>query len=162
MRKTSAGILMYRNDANGRVVLLAHPGGPFYRNKDAGAWTIPKGELDTDEEPAHAARREFIEEIGAEPGGALVSLGEIVQKGGKRVIAFAVEGAVDVTQLRSNTFDLEWPPRSGRMQSFPEVDRVAWMTLAVAREKILPSQIELLDRLERLLDGADQWRKNAS
>ncbi len=142
---------MYKNDARECVVLLAHPGGPFYRNRDAGAWSIPKGELEMGEDAAAAARREFMEEIGTDPGDALTALGEIVQAGGKRVIAFAVQGDMNVDQLKSNLFDLEWPPRSGRMQSFPEVDRAEWMTFETARSKILPSQSELLDRLQALL-----------
>lgn len=147
MRKTSAGILMFKRVADDLFVLLAHPGGPFWKNRDAGAWTIPKGELDDGEDASAAARREFIEEIGIDPGGELEPLGEIMQKGGKRVIAFAAEGDFDVATLRSNTFEIEWPPRSGRLQEFPEVDRAAWMTVAEARKKILPSQVELLHRL---------------
>ena len=147
MRKTSAGILLFKRVAGDVFVLLAHPGGPFWKNRDDGAWTIPKGELDDDEEPSAAARREFEEEMGADPGTDLHPLGEIIQKGGKRVIAFAVEGNFDVAALRSNTFETEWPPRSGRMQTFPEIDKAEWMTVARARAKILPSQTELLVRL---------------
>jgi len=150
MSRRSAGILLYRRTAEGLLVLLAHPGGPFWRSRDAGAWTIPKGELDDGEAAEDAARREFLEELGTDAVGTLQPLGEIVQKGGKRVIAFALESDFDTATLRSNTFDIEWPPRSGRMQSFPEVDRIEWMTLAVAREKILPSQALLLDRLAAL------------
>lgn len=131
-------------------VLLSHPGGPFWKNRDDGAWSIPKGELDIGEEPIAAARREFEEEMGSPPGEPLIPLGEITQKGGKRVIAYAVEGQFDTATLRSNTFETEWPPRSGRMQLFPEVDRAEWMTMAQARKKILPSQIELLERLDSL------------
>ena len=131
-------------------VLLSHPGGPFWKNRDDGAWSIPKGELDIGEEPIAAARREFEEEMGSPPGEPLIPLGEITQKGGKRVIAYAVEGQFDIATLHSNTFETEWPPRSGRMQSFPEVDRAEWMTMAQARKKILPSQIELLERLDSL------------
>jgi predicted NUDIX family NTP pyrophosphohydrolase len=150
MRKTSAGILMFKRRDGELLVLLSHPGGPFWENRDAGAWTIPKGELDADEEPEAAARREFEEEMGKPSGELLSPLGEITQKGGKRVIAFAVEGDFDVTSLRSNTFEMEWPPRSGRKESFPEVDQAQWMTIAQARTKILPSQIELLQRLVEL------------
>ncbi len=132
------------------LVLLSHPGGPFWKNRDDGAWSIPKGELDIGEEPIAAARREFEEEMGSPPGEPLIPLGEITQKGGKRVIAYAVEGQFDTATLRSNTFETEWPPRSGRMQLFPEVDRAEWMTMAQARKKILPSQIELLERLDSL------------
>jgi predicted NUDIX family NTP pyrophosphohydrolase len=114
---------------------------------DAGAWTIPKGEPDRDEPDENCARREFREELGADVTGPLTPLGEIKQKGGKRVTAFAAQGDFDVSALASNTFEMEWPPRSGRVQTFPEVDRAAWMTLAAARGKLLPAQVELLDRL---------------
>jgi predicted NUDIX family NTP pyrophosphohydrolase len=147
MRKTSAGILMFKRRGGELLVLLSHPGGPFWKNRDAGAWTVPKGELDADEGPEAAARREFEEEMGKPPGELLSPLGEITQKGGKRVIAFAVEGEFDVASLQSNTFEMEWPPRSGRKESFPEVDQAQWMTIAQARTKILPSQIALLQRL---------------
>jgi predicted NUDIX family NTP pyrophosphohydrolase len=138
---------MYKRVEGELLVLLAHPGGPFWRRRDLGAWTIPKGELEPGEDAASAARREFGEEIGINPGSVLEALGEIVQKGGKCVTAFVVEGDVDVAQLRSNTFEMEWPPRSTRMQSFPEIDRIQWMSLAQARSKILPSQLPLLQRL---------------
>ncbi len=142
---------MYRRTGGELDVLLVHPGGPFWKNRDDGAWTIPKGELDGDEEPLACARREFREEVGIDPGAKLVHLGEIIQKGGKRVIAFAVEGDFDLANFRSNTFDMEWPPRSGRMQSFPEVDEAQWMTLALARTKMLPAQCEFLDLLVALV-----------
>ncbi len=150
MAKRSSGILLYKRSAGELLVLLAHPGGPFWQKRDCGAWTIPKGEFDSDEAPEDAARREFREELGVEAVGTLQPLGEIVQKGGKQVIAFALEGDFDVAALRSNTFEIEWPPRSGRMQAFPEIDRVEWMALPAAREKLLPSQAELLDRLASL------------
>jgi predicted NUDIX family NTP pyrophosphohydrolase len=150
MTKRSAGILLYKCLGGELLVLLAHPGGPFWRKRDYGAWTIPKGEFDAGELPEDAARREFREELGVEAVGTLQPLGEIIQKGGKRVIAFALEGDFDAAALRSNTFEIEWPPRSGRIQAFPEVDRVEWMALPVAREKLLPSQVELLDRLAGL------------
>jgi predicted NUDIX family NTP pyrophosphohydrolase len=150
MAKRSAGILLYKRIAGELQVLLAHPGGPFWQHRDDGAWTIPKGEFSPDEAPEDAARREFREELGTDAVGTLRPLGEIVQKGGKRVVAFALEGDFDVPSLRSNTFDIEWPPRSGRLQAFPEVDKVEWMTLPVARQKILPSQAVLLDRLTSL------------
>jgi predicted NUDIX family NTP pyrophosphohydrolase len=152
MAKRSAGILLYKHTAGELQVLLAHPGGPFWLHRDYGAWTIPKGEFASDEAAEDAARREFREELGTDALGALQPLGEFVQKGGKRVVAFALEGDFDVAALRSNTFDIEWPPRSGRLQAFPEVDKVEWMTLPVAREKILPSQAVLLERLEGLQD----------
>lgn len=147
MRARSAGILLYKRVDRELFVLLAHPGGPFWRRRDVGAWTIPKGEYAQDEEPLAAARREFREELGIDPPACLQPLGEIKQKSGKHVIAFTAEGDFDVTQLRSNTFEIEWPPRSGRMQSFREIDKVAWFTLDVARRMILPAQVELLTRL---------------
>jgi predicted NUDIX family NTP pyrophosphohydrolase len=150
MTKRSAGILLYKRPGGELLVLLAHPGGPFWQKRDYGAWTIPKGEFDAGEAPEDAARREFREELGVDAVGTLQPLGEIIQKGGKRVIAFALEGDFDAAALRSNTFEIEWPPRSGRIQAFPEVDRVEWMALPVAREKLLPSQVELLDRLAGL------------
>jgi len=150
MTKRSAGILLYKRPGGELLVLLAHPGVPLWQKRDYGAWTIPKGEFDAGELPEDAARREFREELGVEAVGTLQPLGEIIQKGGKRVIAFALEGDFDAAALRSNTFEIEWPPRSGRIQAFPEVDRVEWMALPVAREKLLPSQVELLDRLAGL------------
>jgi predicted NUDIX family NTP pyrophosphohydrolase len=150
MTKRSAGILLYKRPGGELLVLLAHPGGPFWQKRDYGAWTIPKGEFDAGEATEDAARREFREELGVDAVGTLQPLGEIIQKGGKRVIAFALEGDFDAAALRSNTFEIEWPPRSGRIQAFPEVDRVEWMALPVAREKLLPSQVELLDRLAGL------------
>ncbi|HEY2396850.1 MAG TPA: NUDIX domain-containing protein [Rudaea sp.] len=147
MARRSAGILLYQRRAGQLKVLLAHPGGPFWRHRDAGAWTIPKGEFDAGEAAEDAARREFREELGVDAIGTLQPLGEIVQKGGKHVVAFALEGEFDVARLSSNTFDLEWPPRSGTMQAFPEIDRVEWMALPIARGKILPAQVALLDRL---------------
>lgn len=151
MRKRSCGILLYRHVDGALQFLLTHPGGPFWRHRDAGAWTIPKGECDEGESDEACARREFREELGAEIPGALQPLGEITQKGGKRVIAFAAAGEFDVDALVSNTFELEWPPRSGRMQSFPEVDRAEWMPVARARAMLLPAQVELIDRLIELL-----------
>jgi predicted NUDIX family NTP pyrophosphohydrolase len=156
--KTSAGLLMYRRTAglDSLTVLLAHPGGPFFRNKDDGTWTVPKGELGTDEDALACARREFREETGIDPGGAaLIALGEVRQKGGKRVLAWAFEappGELDLTALpASNSFELEWPPKSGKLQSFPEIDKLAFFSLEEARSKILSAQRELLDRLATLL-----------
>lgn len=146
--KLSAGILAYRHTNDGIEVLLVHPGGPFWRNKDDGAWSIPKGEIGENEDPAVAARREFTEELGPSAIiGSLRSLGEVRQRGGKRVIAFASEGVFDPLTLASNSFEIEWPPQSGRMQSFPEVDRAEWYDLETARAKILAGQVDLLDRL---------------
>jgi predicted NUDIX family NTP pyrophosphohydrolase len=147
--KRSAGILLYKREADGLRVLLAHPGGPFWRNKDAGAWSIPKGEIGDTEDALPAAIREFAEETGVTLAGDFVALGEIKQKGGKTVIAFAVERDLDPSAIVSNTFDIEWPPRSGRRQTFPEIDRVAWFDLDTARDKINAGQAELLDRLSR-------------
>jgi predicted NUDIX family NTP pyrophosphohydrolase len=144
----SAGILAYRAGVGGLEVLLVHPGGPFWRKKDNGAWSIPKGEIDEDDDPERAARREFAEELGPSARiGLLHALGEIQQRGGKRVMAFAGEGDFDPAALASNTFDVEWPPRSGRRRSFPEVDRAEWFDLDSARLKMLSAQAELLDRL---------------
>ena len=162
MPRTSAGILMYRFDGKRLRVLLAHPGGPFWRHRDDGAWSVPKGEAGIGETPEQAARREFEEELGAPVVGPLTPLGRIRQRGGKWVDAFAVEGDFDVGSLCSNEFQLEWPPRSGKMVSFPEVDRAAWFSPAEARRRILPSQQVLIDRLQALLappetrnDGGD-------
>jgi predicted NUDIX family NTP pyrophosphohydrolase len=144
----SAGILAYRQIARGLEVLLVHPGGPYWRNKDNGAWSIPKGEMDAADDPEQVARREFADELG--PGGSigpLEALGNVRQLGGKRVIAFAGEGRFEPAALVSNTFDIEWPPRSGRRQNFPEVDRAEWFEIKAARTKILSAQAELLDRL---------------
>jgi predicted NUDIX family NTP pyrophosphohydrolase len=146
--KLSAGILAYRRTVNSVLVLLVHPGGPFWRNKDDGAWSIPKGEIGAKEDPEAAARREFAEELGPSATiGPLRPLGEVVQRGGKRVVAFAGEGDFDPAKLASNSFEIEWPPRSGRIQSFPEVDRAEWYDLETARTKILPGQVDLLDCL---------------
>src|ERR1700709_2650853 len=134
--KASAGVLAYRNGARGLEVLLVHPGGPFWRNKDGGAWSIPKGEIDVAEDPEQAARREFAEELGSTAAvGALEALGEVRQRGGKRVIAFCGEGDFDPIALSSNTFDIEWPPRSGRRQTFPEVDRAGWFDIEFGRKR---------------------------
>src|SRR3954454_10958931 len=145
---TSAGLVVYRERVGVLEVLLAHMGGPYWARKDAGAWTIPKGELEDGEEPLAGARAEFAEElVHAPPDGPVVALGEVRQRGGKRVVAFAVEGDFDPAQLRPGTFELEWPPRSGRRRAFPEIDRVAWFDLASARDKLVQAQVALLDRL---------------
>jgi predicted NUDIX family NTP pyrophosphohydrolase len=151
---TSAGLVVFREREGALQVLLAHMGGPYWARKDAGAWSIPKGELEDGEDPLAGARREYGEELGhAAPDGAAIDLGEIRQRGGKRVMAFAVEGDFDPAQLRPGTFDLEWPPRSGRIQQFPELDRVAWFTLPAAAPKLVAYQRPFLDRLADHLAG---------
>jgi predicted NUDIX family NTP pyrophosphohydrolase len=152
--RTSAGILLYRISDGGLEVFLVHPGGPFWARKDAGAWSIPKGEHGDAEDPEACARREFAEETGTALGpGALADLGTVRLKSGKRVSAWAAEGDLDPEAIRSNTFEAEWPPRSGRRQAFPEVDRAGWFALEAAREKLNPAQVPFLDRLRALLDG---------
>jgi predicted NUDIX family NTP pyrophosphohydrolase len=152
MPARSAGILLFRRGAAGPEVLLVHPGGPFWARKDHGAWSIPKGEHGDDEAPLDCARREFAEETGTVlPEGALVALGEVRQRGGKRVLVWAAEGDLDPASVRSNTFEIEWPPRSGRRQEFPEIDRAAWFGLEEARERLLAAQAPFLDRLGEFL-----------
>lgn len=150
--KQSAGLLMFRRPEGILQVLLAHPGGPFWRSRDAGAWTIPKGEFADPERAVDAAQREFAEETGFAVTPPLLSLGDVVQKSGKRVSAWAFEGECDPAQLRCTGFELEWPPGSGRTQRHPEIDRVAWFGLAEARRKLLPAQRAFLDRLEQMLE----------
>jgi predicted NUDIX family NTP pyrophosphohydrolase len=145
--RRSAGLILYRIRSDALQVLLVHPGGPYFAKKDAGAWSIPKGEYGDDEDPQVAALREFEEETGVRPSGSAVFIGEIRQSGGKRVTAFAVEGDLDPAIIRSNQFEMEWPPRSGRRQSFPEIDEARWFSLAEAEIKILAGQAPLLDRL---------------
>ena len=140
MPKTSAGLLMFRRGTGGLEVFLVHPGGPFWAGKDEGAWSIPKGELAAGEEPLAAARREFEEETGCRAAGPFIPLTPITQRGGKVVHAWAVEGECDPAQLRSNVFSLEWPPKSGRYQQFPEVDHAGWFSVSVALLKINPAQ----------------------
>jgi predicted NUDIX family NTP pyrophosphohydrolase len=147
MAKQSAGLLLYRWRAGELEVLLVHPGGPFWAKKDDGAWSIPKGEIDEGEDPFVAARREVAEEVGAAPDGRFIPLEPVRQAGGKVVYAWAIEADVDPATMTSNTFQMEWPPRSGRRQTFPEVDRAAWFTIAHARSKILRGQLPLLDAL---------------
>jgi predicted NUDIX family NTP pyrophosphohydrolase len=146
--KRSAGILLHRRRDGAHEVLLVHPGGPFWAKKDAGAWSIPKGEYEDGEDARACALREFAEELGSPPpDGELVDLGEVRQRGGKVVTAWALAGDADADAIHSNTFTMEWPPRSGTMREFPEVDRAAWFGLDEARERILPAQAPLLDRL---------------
>jgi predicted NUDIX family NTP pyrophosphohydrolase len=156
--KHSAGILLFRRNGGEAEFLLVHPGGPFWAKKDAGAWAIPKGQIEAEEEPRACAIRELEEELGAAPvldPKQLIELGSIKQKAGKIVEAWAAEAEFDPATLASNTFSMEWPPRSGSQQEFPEVDRAAWFDLASARKKILPAQAELLDRLLEHLNGVD-------
>jgi predicted NUDIX family NTP pyrophosphohydrolase len=153
--RTSAGLLMYRRTGGELQVLLVHPGGPYFANKDAGAWTVPKGEPGKGEDPLATARREFREETGVEvPAGAkCLPLGQVKQKGGKVVQAWAFEGDCDPGKCVSNTFRLEFPPRSGKFQEFPEVDRAEFFPIAEAKKKINPAQVALLERLEATLQG---------
>jgi predicted NUDIX family NTP pyrophosphohydrolase len=153
-RRRSAGIVLHRDGAGGPEVLLVHPGGPFWAKKDLGAWSIPGGEYEPDKDPRACALREFEEETGTRlDTEELVELGAVVQKAGKEVTAWAVRGDLDPSSVRSNSFTMEWPPRSGRQQEFPEIDRAQWFTLDEAREKLVAAQVELLDRLvERVTD----------
>ena len=143
----SAGLLLYRRSGTGLEVFLVHPGGPFWAKKDAGAWTIPKGEIGEGEDPLEAAKREFAEEIGVRLEGEFRALAPIRQKGGKTVLAWAVEGDCDPAAVRSNLFSMEWPPKSGKQAEFPEVDRAEWFTIEEAKRRLLPAQIPLLDEL---------------
>jgi predicted NUDIX family NTP pyrophosphohydrolase len=152
MAKQSAGILLYRGRGPALRLMLVHPGGPFWAKKDGGAWSIPKGEYEEGDDPLLVASREFGEELGSPaPAGDAIELGDLVQPSRKVVTAFALEGDFDPSRLKSNLFELEWPPKTGRLQSFPEVDRAEWFTVEEARDKILPGQRPFIDRLlERL------------
>lgn len=153
----SAGVLLYRRASDGIEVLLAHMGGPFWARRDAGAWSVVKGEHGEDEESYAAARREFREETGLEPpGGEPIALGDVRQSGGKRVTCWALEGDLDPAAIVPGTFTMEWPPRSGRMQDFPEIDRVAWFDCDTGRDKLVRAQTAFVDRLQEALgvDGA--------
>lgn len=154
MGKASAGLLMYRvgND-NGVEVFLVHPGGPFWQNKDLGAWSIPKGEYLPEEDPLAAARREFAEETGIQPGTRLLELTPVKQAGGKLVRAWAFEGDADPATISSNTFTIEWPPKSGRQQSFSEIDRAAWFQMEEAKQRINKGQLAFLEELPRVLSA---------
>ena len=152
MKKLSAGLIVYRQACNGIEVLIAHMGSPWWAKKDAGAWSIPKGEYQEGEDPKANAEREFKEELGEDaPQGERLELGTIEQKNNKTVIAWAVKGDLDISHTTSNKITIEWPPRSGRMQEFPEIDRVAYFPLDVAAQKLVPAQVELLERLGRKL-----------
>jgi predicted NUDIX family NTP pyrophosphohydrolase len=155
--RRSAGLLLFRTVAGALEVLLVHPGGPFWANRDHGAWSIPKGEVAVDEDPFQAALREFREETGRSVHGDFIPLGSLRKAGGKTVHAWAVRSEFDPSQLESNTFVMEWPPRSGQLQTFPEIDRAAWFPLDIARVKMLEGQVGFLDGLKRAL--SDKGRR---
>lgn len=150
MAKVSAGLLMYRVRGGRVEAMLVHPGGPFWLKKDVGAWSLPKGEIAPGEDALDAARREFEEETGLHPGGEFLPLGEVAQKGGKIVRAWAFEGDCDPASIKSNTFAMEWPPRSGKKQEFREIDKAEFFTLEEARRKVNPAQVALIDALEEI------------
>ncbi|TWV98007.1 NUDIX domain-containing protein [Chitinophaga pinensis] len=152
MAKQSAGILLYRRKAKKLEVFLGHPGGPFWAKKDLGSWSVPKGEYLDGEEPLQAAIREFEEETGYRPAGDFIQLTTIRQKGHKTVHCWAVAGDLDPEKIVSNDFEMEWPPRSGKMKSFPEIDRAAWFSVEEAREKILERQAAFIDELVQMID----------
>jgi predicted NUDIX family NTP pyrophosphohydrolase len=154
--RNSAGLLMYRKIEDKLQVLLVHPGGPFFKNKDEGAWSIPKGEADPGEDLLDCAKREFAEEIGVTPSGSFIKLTPVKQKGGKVVHAWAVESECDPSAFVSNTFTMEWPPRSGRQMEFPEIDRAEFLDVATARQKINVGQVPLLDELEKILSRCSE------
>ena len=151
MKKQSAGILLYKLEQKELRVLLVHPGGPFWTNKDEGAWTIPKGELDENEDELSAAIREFKEETGISLSGQFIALTPVKQKSGKLIVAWALEGDMNPAKLTSNTFEVEWPPRSGKKKSFPEIDKAEWFTPQNAVQKINPAQVALITELEEKL-----------
>jgi len=152
MSRVSAGLLMYRRDNGTLQILLAHPGGPFFRNKDDGAWSIPKGEIESGEDLLETAKREFREEIGVTPTGPFIALTTVKQRGGKIVHAWAFEGDCDPTEIVSNTFNMEWPPRSGKQMDFPEIDRAEFFDVSTARQKINAGQVALIDELEGIVN----------
>jgi predicted NUDIX family NTP pyrophosphohydrolase len=151
MSKKSAGILLYRFKNSSLEVLLVHPGGPFWKNKDLGAWTIPKGEFTDEEDPLDAAKREFEEETSFPPPEKYIELTPIKQKSGKAVFAWAAEGNIDTEKIQSNEFEMEWPPHSGKKQKFPEVDKGNWFAISDAKKKIIPAQLNFLEELSSLL-----------
>jgi predicted NUDIX family NTP pyrophosphohydrolase len=155
MSRLSAGLLMFRFREGRLEVLLAHPGGPFFKNNDEGAWSIPKGEIDPDEDPLAAARREFREETGVAPSDPFIPLAPVKQKGGKTVHAWAFQGDCDPAALVSNTFTIEWPPKSGRQSEFPEIDRAEFFDLAAAKRKINPAQVSFVEELAKTVQTAD-------
>jgi predicted NUDIX family NTP pyrophosphohydrolase len=152
MNKKSAGILAFRRRDGDMEIFLMHPGGPFWKNKDAGAWSIPKGEIDETESEIDAAKREFEEETGTKVNEGLIPLQPIRQKNGKLVIAWAIEQDIDAAGITCNLFEMEWPPRSGKFQQFPEMDRADWFSVTAAKEKIIPAQAALIGQLEKILD----------
>ena len=152
MPRKSAGILLYKIESKAIKIFLVHPGGPFWSKKDDGAWSIPKGEFDDGEDPLGAAKREFEEETGIKISGGFLELNPIKQKSGKIVYAWAVEGDVDVSKIKSNEFEMEWPPKSGKMKSFPEIDKAAWFNLNEAKKKIIDAQSSLIRELETLVN----------
>jgi predicted NUDIX family NTP pyrophosphohydrolase len=152
MPKQSAGVLLYRKLNNVLQVFLVHPGGPFWKNKDDGAWSIPKGEYESDEDPLAAAKREFYEETGQYIDGEFIALKPIKQKSGKIVLAWLIEGDIDAANIRSNLFELEWPPKSGKMQPFPEVDRAGWFTVDEAKVKMNAGQVGLVEELAQVVN----------
>ena len=154
MPRVTAGLLMYRRDDGTLQVLLAHPGGPFFKNKDEGAWSIPKGEIQPGEDLLEAAKREFEEEIGFAPTGPFIALTPVKQRGGKIVHAWAFEGDCDPPAIVSNTFKMEWPPRSGQQMEFPEIDRADFFDVSTARQKINAGQVALIDELEKVVNDA--------
>jgi predicted NUDIX family NTP pyrophosphohydrolase len=160
-RKSSAGLVIYRRRPAAPEVLLVHPGGPLWQSRDHGAWSIPKGELAPGEDPLEAARREVAEETGLPVSGDFQPLRPVRQSGGKTIHAWAVEADCDPARITSNTFALEWPPHSGIVRQFPEIDRAAWFALEDARERIIPGQRELLDQLQRCLDDGPEPSQNA-
>jgi len=154
MAKTSAGLILYRMQSGQLEVLLVHPGGPFWSKKDEGAWFVPKGELNVGEEPLAGAKREFEEETGLKPEGEFLALGNVKQKSGKTIVAWAFEGDCDPSSIKSNTFTIEWPPKSGRQQEFPEIDRAGFFTVPQAKAKMHPVEYPLVLRLHELLGDA--------
>jgi predicted NUDIX family NTP pyrophosphohydrolase len=151
MAKVSAGLLMYRKQKGGLEVLLVHPGGPFWKNKDDGAWFVPKGEINPGEDTLEAAQREFQEETGLIPEGQFLSLGSVKHKGGKTVTAWAFAGDCDTASIKSNPFEMEWPPKSGKRAQFPEIDHAEFFTAEAAREKMHAAEFEFIGRLEKAL-----------
>jgi predicted NUDIX family NTP pyrophosphohydrolase len=151
-RKKTAGLLLYRIRSSALEVFLVHPGGPFWARKDEGAWSIPKGEFDEDEEPLNAAKREFKEETGFSMDGNFIGLAPLKQRSGKLIYAWALEGDCDAEAIKSNLFSIEWPPRSGHRREYPEVDRAGWFALELAKRKIVPGQIGFLEELQQMMN----------